>query len=56
VRIPGDGDQRSEPMAITVPRPCRSRFRADGDHCSDGKPITFEALPGKVIGILGIDF
>jgi hypothetical protein len=41
VRIPGDADQRSEVMAITIPNSCRSRFRDDGDHCSDGKPITF---------------
>src|SRR3954453_23597374 len=40
VRIPSDADQRSEVMAIAIPRSCRSRFRADGDHCSDGKPIT----------------
>jgi len=41
VRIPGDADQRSEVMAIAIPNSCRSRFRDDGDHCSDGKPITF---------------
>jgi hypothetical protein len=41
VRIPSDADQRSEVMAITIPNSCRSRFRDDGDHCSDGKPITF---------------
>jgi hypothetical protein len=41
VRIPSDGDQRSDLMAIAIPKSCRSRFRDDGDHCSDGKPITF---------------
>ena len=41
VRIPGDADQRSDLMAIAIPKSCRSRFRDDGDHCSDGKPITF---------------
>jgi hypothetical protein len=41
MRIPSDGDQRSEVMAITIPNGCRSRFRDDGDHDSDGKPITF---------------
>jgi len=41
LRIPGDADQRSEVMAIAIPNSCRSRFRDDGDHCSDGKPITF---------------
>jgi hypothetical protein len=41
LRIPRDADQRSEVMAITIPNSCRSRFRDDGDHCSDGKPISF---------------
>jgi len=41
VRIPSDGDQRSEAMAIAIPSGCRSRFRDDGDHHSDGKPISF---------------
>jgi hypothetical protein len=41
VRIPGDADQRSEVMAIAIPNSCGSRFRDDGDHCSDGKPISF---------------
>jgi len=41
VRIPGDADQRSDLMAIAIPKLCRSRFRDDGDHCSDGKPIRF---------------
>ena len=41
LRIPSDADQRSEVMAIAIPKSCRSRFRADGDHHSDGKPITF---------------
>jgi hypothetical protein len=41
LRIPSDGDQRSEVMAITIPNSCRSRFRVDGDRHSDGKPITF---------------
>ena len=41
LRIPGEADQRSEVMAITIPNSCRSRFRDDGDHCSDGKPISF---------------
>jgi hypothetical protein len=41
LRIPGDADQRSDLMAIAIPKSCRSRFRDDGDHCSDGKPITF---------------
>jgi hypothetical protein len=41
LRIPGDADQRSDRMAITIPKSCRSRFRDDGDRCSDGKPITF---------------
>jgi hypothetical protein len=41
MRIPGDADQRSEVMAIAIPKSCRSRFRDDGDHCSDGKPISF---------------
>jgi hypothetical protein len=41
LRIPGDADQRSEVMAIAIPNSCRSAFRDDGDHCSDGKPITF---------------
>jgi len=41
LRIPGDADQRSDLMAIAIPKLCRSRFRDDGDHCSDGKPIRF---------------
>jgi hypothetical protein len=41
LRIPGDADQRSDLMAIAIPKSCRSRFRDDGDHYSDGKPITF---------------
>jgi len=28
-------------MAIAIPNWCRSRFRGDADHCSDGKPISF---------------
>src|ERR1035437_2657060 len=31
VRIPGDGDQRSEVMAITIPKPWRSAFRTETD-------------------------
>jgi len=31
VRIPRDGDQRSELMSITIPRGCRSGFRTDAD-------------------------
>ena len=41
LRIPSDADQRSEVMTIAIPKSCRSRFRADGDHDSGGKPITF---------------
>jgi len=41
VRIPSDANQRSEVMAIAIPRSCRSRFRDDGDHYSDRMPITF---------------
>jgi hypothetical protein len=41
LRIPSDADQLSEVMAIAIPRPWRSGFRDDGDHCSDGMPITF---------------
>jgi hypothetical protein len=44
VRIPSDADQHSEVMAIAIPKSCRSRFRDDGDHCSDGKPISFGDL------------
>jgi hypothetical protein len=35
-RIPGNADQRSEVLAIAI--------RDDGDHDSDGKPITFRRL------------
>jgi len=56
VRIPSDADQRSEVMAIAIPKSCRSRFRDDGDHYSDRMPITFWAVPGMVIGIVGINF
>jgi hypothetical protein len=45
MRIPGDADQRSDLMAIAIPKSCRSRFRDDGDHYSDGKPITFRRPP-----------
>jgi len=41
VRIPEHADQRSGLMMIAIPRWCRSRFRADGDHYSGGKPISF---------------
>jgi hypothetical protein len=45
LRIPGDADQRSDWMAIAIPTSCRSRFRDDGDHYSDGKPISFRWSP-----------
>ena len=45
LRIPGDADQRSDLMAIAIPKSWRSRFRDDGDHYSDGKPISFRWSP-----------
>jgi dUTP pyrophosphatase len=45
LRIPGDADQRSDLMPIASPKSCRSRFRDNGDHYSDGKPISFRRSP-----------
>jgi hypothetical protein len=47
LRIPSDGDQRSEGMEIAIPSGCRSRFRDDADHHSGGKPITFRLTAEK---------
>jgi len=44
VRIPSESDQRSEGKPIAIPIWCRSRFRPEGDHRSDLKPITHGAL------------
>jgi hypothetical protein len=40
VRIPSDADQRSDLMAIAIPKSCRSAFQSDGDQRSKLMPIT----------------
>ena len=38
LRIPSDADQRSELMAITIPKSWRSSFQGDGDQRSKLMP------------------
>jgi hypothetical protein len=40
MRIPSEADQRSDLMAIAIPKSCRSAFQSDGDQRSKLMPIT----------------
>jgi len=47
VRIPGDADQRSGMMPITILFWSRSGFRCDGDQCSVLMAITYRQGPER---------
>jgi hypothetical protein len=53
-QIPCCAESRAETAELR--QPDASAFRGDGDRDSDGKPIPFSAVPGIMIGIVGIIF